>query len=189
MRLLVTVAPVSSAPTSSGRWPRSGRAITVLDALTYAGSRESLRALPSRIRVVEGDPGRRSAGEQPDRRIGRGRPLQLLKPTSTTPWPIRSPFLRRHRDVLDPRGGPPARRATSSRISDEVYGDLPLDRAFHRIHAISRPARIRRPRPQLICSSGPGSRSFRARDDLELLEQLQCVPARREVHPGRSPTC
>ena len=34
---------------------RPGTSVTVLDALTYAGSRESLAGLTDRIRLVEGD--------------------------------------------------------------------------------------------------------------------------------------
>ena len=71
--------------------------------------------------------------------------------------------------------------------TDEVYGDLDARRpeALHRGHAVQpeQPllrlqGRLRPPGPRL----GPQLR--RARDDLQLLQQLRPLAARREVHPA-----
>ena len=57
MRLLVTGGAgfIGANFVHRAAHERPGVAITVLDALTYAGSRESLAALGDRIRLVEGD--------------------------------------------------------------------------------------------------------------------------------------
>ena len=60
--------------------------VTVLDALTYAGSRESLAPVESDIRLVQGDI---TDGGLVDKLVGEADALLISppKPTSTTRWP------------------------------------------------------------------------------------------------------
>ena len=57
MRLLVTGGAgfIGANFVRAAVQERAGVSVTVLDALTYAGSRESLRAVEDQIRMVEGD--------------------------------------------------------------------------------------------------------------------------------------
>ncbi len=163
-------------------------AVTVLDALTYAGRRESLADVEDAIRLVEGDI---TDAELVSRLVAESDAVVHF--AAETPRRQRAgrpgavPAHQRGRDVHDPGGGAPARRAAAPR----------LDRRGLRRPRARRPAAVHRvdalqPVEPVLGDQGRGRHAGpglgavvrRARDDLELLQQLRAVSARREVHPA-----
>ena len=106
---------------------RPGTSVTVLDALTYAGSRESLAGLTDRIRLVEGD----LADEKLVDRLVAGSDAVVHFAAEThvdNSLADPGPFLRSN--VIGTYSVLEAVRRHGVRLhhvsTDEVYGDLPL---------------------------------------------------------------
>jgi len=108
---------------------RPGAAITVLDALTYAGSRESLRALPDRIRVVEGDLVDEALV---DSLIAESDAVVHFAAETHVDNSLADPSPFLHSNVIGTFSILEAVRRHGVRLhhisTDEVYGDLPLDK-------------------------------------------------------------
>ncbi len=107
---------------------RPGTSVTVLDALTYAGSRESLAGLADRIRLVEGD----LTDEKLVDRLVAGSDAVVHFAAEThvdNSLADPGPFLRSN--VIGTYSVLEAVRRHGARLhhvsTDEVYGDLPLD--------------------------------------------------------------
>ena len=107
---------------------RPGTSVTVLDALTYAGSRESLAGLTDRIRLVEGD----LTDEKLVDRLVAGSDAVVHFAAEThvdNSLADPGPFLRSN--VIGTYSVLEAVRRHGARLhhvsTDEVYGDLPLD--------------------------------------------------------------
>ena len=107
---------------------RPGTSVTVLDALTYAGSRESLAGLADRIRLVEGD----LTDEKLVDRLVAGSDAVIHFAAEThvdNSLADPGPFLRSN--VIGTYSVLEAVRRHGARLhhvsTDEVYGDLPLD--------------------------------------------------------------
>ncbi len=107
---------------------RPGTSVTVLDALTYAGSRESLAGLTDRIRLVEGD----LTDENLVDRLVAGSDAVVHFAAEThvdNSLADPGPFLRSN--VIGTYSVLEAVRRHGARLHhvsiDEVYGDLPLD--------------------------------------------------------------
>lgn len=106
---------------------RPGTSVTVLDALTYAGSRESLAGLADRIRLVEGD----LTDEKLVDRLVAGSDAVVHFAAEThvdNSLADPGPFLRSN--VIGTYSVLEAVRRHGARLhhvsTDEVYGDLPL---------------------------------------------------------------
>ena len=164
--------------------------VTVLDKLTYAGNlglarRPARRPVPLR----EGRHPRCRARRRAVRGSRRRRALRRREPQrqlAREPPPVPRHQHRRH--VHAPRGGARARhplpphldrrglRRPRARRPCEVHRETPRT---------TRRAPTRRRRPAATCSCAAWVALVRREgDDLELLEQLRPIPARREVHPA-----
>ena len=163
-------------------------AVTVLDALTYAGSRESLAPVGRRIRLVQGDI---TDAELVGKLVAESDAVVHFAAETHVDNALADPepFLRTN--VIGTFTVLEAVRRHGVRLhhvsTDEVYGDLALDdpHAVHRVDAVQ-------PVEPVLVDQGRGRHAGarlgallrRAGDDLELLQQLRAVPARGEVHPA-----
>ena len=107
---------------------RPGVAVTVLDALTYAGSRESVCDLPDRTRVVEGD----LADEAlVDSLVAESDAVVHFAAETHVDNSLADPAPFLHSNVVGTFAVLEAVRRHGVRLhhisTDEVYGDLPLD--------------------------------------------------------------
>lgn len=102
--------------------------VTVLDALTYAGSRESLSAVADRVRVVEGD---LTDAALVDRLAGESDAVVHFAAETHVDNSLADPAPFLHSNVVGTFTLLEAVRANGIRLhhvsTDEVYGDLPLD--------------------------------------------------------------
>ena len=129
MRLLVTGGAgfIGANFVHRAAQERPGVAITVLDALTYAGSRESLAALGDRIRLVEGD---LTDAALVDRLVAESDAVAHFAAETHVDNSLSdpAPFLRSN--VVGTFTLLEAVRRRGTRLhhvsTDEVYGDLPL---------------------------------------------------------------
>jgi dTDP-glucose 4,6-dehydratase len=162
--------------------------VTVLDALTYAGSTASLSGV--------GGPGRRSSRDDVadaavvDPLVADADVVVHFAAESHNDNSLDdpSPFVRTN--LIGTFTLLEAARKHDKRYhhisTDEVYGDLELDdpKRSPRTPRTTRARPTPRPRPAPTCSCGRGCARSVCGDDLELLEQLRPAPARREVHPA-----
>ena len=104
--------------------------VTVLDALTYAGSRESLNTLADRIRLVEGD-----ITDEPlvDRLVAESDAVVHFAAETHVDNSLADPAPFLHSNVVGTFSVLEAVRRHGVRLhhisTDEVYGDLPLNEA------------------------------------------------------------
>lgn len=102
--------------------------VTVLDALTYAGSRESLSAVADRVRVVEGD---LTDAALVGRLAGESDAVVHFAAETHVDNSLADPAPFLHSNVVGTFTLLEAVRANGIRLhhvsTDEVYGDLPLD--------------------------------------------------------------
>ena len=109
---------------------RPGAAVTVLDALTYAGSRESLAGLGGTIRLVEGD---LTDTELVDTLVAESDAVVHFAAETHVDNSLADPAPFLHSNVVGTFSVLEAVRRHGVRLhhisTDEVYGDLPLDRA------------------------------------------------------------
>ena len=109
---------------------QAGVSVTVLDALTYAGSREALRGLEDQVRLVEGDLTDESLV---DRLVAESDAVVHFAAETHVDNSLAdpAPFLRSN--VVGTFSVLEAVRRHGVRLhhisTDEVYGDLPLDRS------------------------------------------------------------
>jgi len=132
MRLLVTGGAgfIGANFVRSTVRDRADVAVTVLDALTYAGSRESLAAVDDQIRLVEGD-----LTDEPlvDRLVAESDAVVHFAAETHVDNALAdpAPFLRSN--VIGTFSVLEAVRRQGVRLhhvsTDEVYGDLPLDQS------------------------------------------------------------
>ena len=168
-------------------------AVTVLDALTYAGDEASLGPVSDRIEFVRGDI---ADAALVDRLVGAADLVVHFAAESHNDNSLRDPGPFVHTNLVGTFTILEAVRKHGVRLhhisTDEVFGDLELDD----------PAKFTADTPynpsSPYSSTKAGSdllvrawvRSFeRAGDHLELLEQLRPVPAHREVHPAPDHQC
>ena len=125
------------------------------------------------------------------RLAGQASPSCTSRPSRTTTTrcrPVAVPADQRDRHLPAARGRPPARHpatTTSRPTRSTATSSWTTRRSSPRRPPTTRRARTRRPRRRPTCSCAPGpAASACAADDLQLLEQLRAVPARREVHPA-----
>jgi dTDP-glucose 4,6-dehydratase len=169
-------------------------AVTVLDALTYAGSRESLNTLADRIRLVEGD-----VSDEPlvDHLVAESDVVVHFAAETHVDNSLAdpAPFLRSN--VVGTFSVLEAVRRHGVRLhhisTDEVYGDLPLNDPGGAIHRAtpynpSSPYSATKASADLLVRAWVRSFGVR-RHDLQLLQQLWALPARGEVHPARDHQC
>ncbi len=163
--------------------------VTVLDKLTYAASPEALADLPSdRVELVVGDIAdaatveplvaahdtvvHLAAESHNDNSLDDPEPFIRTNVVGTY---VLLEAVRRARRALPPRldrrgvRRPRPRRPQALHRGHPVPAEQPL---------LRREGRRRPPGPRL------GAQLRRARDDLQLLQQLRTVAARREVHPA-----
>ena len=163
-------------------------AVTVLDALTYAGSRESLAPVEDDIRLVQGDI---TDAELVSKLVAESDAVVHFAAETHVDNALADPEPFLHANVIGTFTVLEAVRRHGVRLhhvsTDEVYGDLELDdrATVHRVDALQ-PVE-----PVLVDQGGLrhagarlGALLRRARDDLELLQQLRAVSARGEVHPA-----
>src|ERR1700760_1985793 len=104
--------------------------VTVLDALTYAGSRESLAPVESDIRLVQGDI---TDGELVDKLVGEADAVVHFAAETRVDNALAAPEPFVHTNVVGTFAILEAVRAHGVRLhhvsTDEVYGDLELDSA------------------------------------------------------------
>ena len=132
MRLLVTGGAgfIGANFVHSTAAERPGVAVTVLDALTYAGSRESLDSLGDRIRLVQGD---LTDAALVDRLVAESDAVAHFAAETHVDNSLSdpAPFLRSN--VVGTFTLLEAVRRHGTRLhhvsTDEVYGDLPLEGA------------------------------------------------------------
>ena len=163
-------------------------AVTVLDALTYAGSRESLAPVADDVRLVQGDV---TDAELVDKLVAESDAVVHFAAETHVDNSLADPEAFLRTNVIGTFTVLEAVRRHGVRLhhvsTDEVYGDLPLGRSrpVHRGDAVQ-------PVEPVLVDQGRGRHAGarvgavlrRARDDLELLQQLRAVPARGEVHPA-----
>ena len=161
--------------------------VTVLDALTYAGNRE-----PGAGRATDRVRARRRRRRRARRRAGRPhrrrRPLRGRDPQRQLAATTRRRSCDQHRrHVHDPRGGAEARRAAAPHLHRRGLR-RPRARRPGQVH---RDDPVQPVEPVLVDQGrlGPAGARLGAlvrhpRHDLQLLEQLRALPARREVHPA-----
>jgi dTDP-glucose 4,6-dehydratase len=107
---------------------RPGVSVTVLDALTYAGSRESLRPVEDRIRLVEGD-----VTDMPlvDRLVAESDAVVHFAAETHVDNALADPAVFVRSNVIGTFAVLEAVRRHGVRLhhisTDEVYGDLPLE--------------------------------------------------------------
>ena len=163
-------------------------AVTVLDALTYAGSRESLAPVEDDIRLVQGDITDAELVSQAGRRVRRGRAFRRRDPRRQRAGRSRTvPAHQRDRHVHGAGGGAPARGAAASRLDRRGVrrSDTRRSATVHRVDAVQpvEPVLVDQGRRR-HAGARLGAVLRRACDDLELLQQLRAVSARGEVHPA-----
>ena len=130
MRLLVTGGAgfIGANFVRAAVQERAGVSVTVLDALTYAGSRESLRAVEDQIRMVEGD-----LTDEPlvDRLVAESDAVVHFAAETHVDNSLTDPAAFLRSNVIGTYSVLEAVRRHGVRLhhisTDEVYGDLPLD--------------------------------------------------------------
>ena len=160
--------------------------MTVLDALTYAGSRESLAPVEDDIRLVQGDI---ADAELVTKLVAEADAVVHFAAETHVDNALADPEPFLHTNVIGTFTVLEAVRQHGVRLhhvsTDEVYGDLELDepRRFTEGDAVQ-PVE-----PVLVdegggrhAGAGVGAVLRRARDDLQLLQQLRALSARGEVH-------
>ncbi len=183
----------SSAPTSCTA--RCGEhEVTVLDALTYAGSRESLDAGSRRHPPCAGRHRRCRIGDETRRRVRRRRALRrgdARRQRARRPRAL--PPLERHRHVHGAGGGAHARRSAAPHLDrrglrgSRTRRGSPIHR---RRRPTTRPARTRRPRPQATCWCGRGcGPTVCARRSPTAPTTMGPTSMWRSSFRARSPTC
>ena len=162
--------------------------VTVLDALTYAGNIDSLAGLPEdRVTFVRGNITDEPLVDELFRDVDAVVHYAAESHNDNSLHDPR-PFL--DTNIVGTYTLLEAARRHDRRFhhisTDEVYGDLELDdpEALHRADALQPviPLFVHQG-GQRPAGAGVGALLRRARDALELLEQLRPVSARREVHP------
>ena len=189
MRLLVTGGAgfIGANFVHSTVRERPDVAVTVLDALTYAGSRESLRRSRIAIRLVEGDI--TDAGLV-DRLVAESDAVVHFAAETHVDNALADPRPFVHTNVVGTFTVLEAVRRHGVRLhhvsTDEVYGDLPLDdpEAIHRVDALQPVEPLLGDQGRApTCWCGHGCGPTACGDDLQLLQQLRPLSARGEVHP------
>ena len=130
MRLLVTGGAgfIGANFVRAAVQERAGVSVTVLDALTYAGSRESLRAVEDQIRMVEGD-----LTDEPlvDRLVAESDAVVHFAAETHVDNSLTDPAAFLRSNVIGTYSVLEAVRRHGVRLhhisTDEVYGDLPLN--------------------------------------------------------------
>ena len=130
MRLLVTGGAgfIGANFVRAAVQERAGVSVTVLDALTYAGSRESLRAVEDQIRMVEGD-----LTDEPlvDRLVAESDAVVHFAAETHVDNSLTDPAAFLRSNVIGTYSVLEAVRKHGVRLhhisTDEVYGDLPLN--------------------------------------------------------------
>lgn len=130
MRLLVTGGAgfIGANFVRAAVQERAGVEVTVLDALTYAGSRESLKAVEDQIRMVEGD-----LTDEPlvDRLVAESDAVVHFAAETHVDNSLTDPSAFLRSNVIGTFAVLEAVRKHGVRLhhisTDEVYGDLPLD--------------------------------------------------------------
>lgn len=167
-------------------------AVTVLDALTYAGRRESLADVEDAIRLVQGDI---TDAELVSQLVAESDAVVHFAAESHVDNALDNPEPFLHTNVIGTFTILEAVRRHGVRLhhisTDEVYGDLELDdRARFTESTPYNPSS-----PYSATKAGAdmlvrlGSVLWRTRDDLQLLQQLRAVSARREVHSASDHQC
>ncbi len=130
MRLLVTGGAgfIGANFVHSAVRDRAGVAVTVLDALTYAGSREALNGLNDTIRLVEGD---LTDTSLVDHLVAESDAVVHFAAETHVDNSLADPAPFLHSNVMGTFSVLEAVRRHGVRLhhisTDEVYGDLPLD--------------------------------------------------------------
>ena len=161
--------------------------VTVLDKLTYAGNRASLSGLPERrVNFVHGDV---ADAELVDELVASADAVVHYAAESHNDNSLDYPQPFLHTNVIGTftlsRGSPQARHPISPHLHRRGIRRLGAGRSVqvHRIHSVQPVFAVLldkgRQRP-VGASVGPIVRG--CSDDLELLQQLRSIPARREVH-------
>ncbi|BBY65126.1 dTDP-glucose 4,6-dehydratase [Mycolicibacterium helvum] len=130
MRLLVTGGAgfIGANFVHSTVRERPGVSVTVLDALTYAGSRESLRPVEEHIRLIEGD-----VTDEPlvDQLVAESDAVVHFAAETHVDNALAGPTVFIHSNIVGTFVVLEAVRRHGVRLhhisTDEVYGDLPLD--------------------------------------------------------------
>ena len=161
-------------------------AVTVLDALTYAGSRESLAPVENDVRLVQGDI---TDAELVSRLVAEADAVVHFAAETHVDNALANPepFLRAN--VVGTFSVLEAVRRHGVRLhhvsTDEVYGDLELDSAQRFTESTpynpSSPYSSTKAAADLLVRAWVRSYGVR-RDDLELLQQLRALSTRGEVH-------
>ena len=167
--------------------------VTVLDAMTYAGRRESLAHVADCHQARRRRHHRRRAGFPAGRRVRRGRAFRRRNPRGQLAGrPGAVPAHQRDRDVHHPGGGTTTRRAAAPHLHRRGLR-RPGTRRPHAVHRVDA---LQPVEPVLGDQSrrrhaGPGLGAVvrGAGDDLQLLQQLRAVSAHREVHPAPDHQC
>ena len=162
--------------------------VTVLDALTYAGNRESLADLGDSIRFVEGNVADAELVDTLVARHRRGGALRRrVAQRQLAGRPVAVHGVQHHRHLPAAGGRPPPRRAAAPH----------LHRRGLRRPGAGRPGPLHRADPgqplqPLLREQGERRPAGAGVDPLvrhlghavQLLQQLRALPARREVHPA-----
>ncbi len=168
-------------------------AVTVLDALTYAGSRESLGPVEDDIRLVQGDI---TDADLVDKLVAEADAVVHFAAETHVDNALAEPEPFLHTNVIGTFTVLEAVRSHGVRLhhvsTDEVYGDLELDS----------PQRFTESTPYNPSSPYSSTKAARrhagarlgavlrcAGDDLELLQQLRALSARGEVHSPPDHQC
>ena len=162
--------------------------VTVLDALTYAGNEASLAPVRDDIEFVHGSV---ADAALVDELVGRCDVVVHFAAESHNDNSLRRPVAvpadQHHRHVHDPRGGAEARRPAAPHLHRRGVR-RPRARRPGEVHAADA---LQPVEPLLLdqgrlrpAGAGLGALVRHPRHDLQLLEQLRAVPARREVHPA-----
>ena len=160
----------------------------MLDSLTYAGNRESLKPVEDEIEFVHGDICDAALVDRLVGAVRHGRALRgRVARGQLAARPVAVHPDQRGRHLHDPRGGPQARQAAAPHLHRRgLRRPRPRRRRpVHRVHAV-------RPVEPVLGDQGElgparprlGALVRHPRDALELRQQLRPVPARREVHPA-----
>ncbi len=161
--------------------------VTVLDALTYAGRRESLAEIDHAIRFVEGTI---TDTELVMQLVAECDAVVHFAAESHVDNALDDPVPSVYTNVIGTFTVLEAVRRHGVRLhhisTDEVYGDLELDDPKRFTESTpydpSSPYSATKAGADMLVRAWV--RSYRrARHDLQLFQQLRAVPARREVHP------
>ena len=160
--------------------------VTVLDALTYAGSRESLAPVEHDIRLVQGDI---TDAELVSKLVAEADAVVHFAAETHVDNALADPEPFLHANVVGTFTMLEAVRAHGVRLhhvsTDEVYGDLELGSPQRFTESTpynpSSPYSSTKAAADMLVRAWVRSYGV-ARDDLELLQQLRALSTRGEVH-------